>query len=50
MSWVEVTKPSIGQMAPVIAGGVLLLVAFAYIIFKWVDISIRSFLKLKMDK
>lgn len=50
MSWVEVTKPSIGQMAPFIAGGVLLLVAFAYIIFKWVDIPIRSFLKLKMNK
>ena len=50
MSWVEVTKPSIGQMAPVIAGGVLLLVAFAYTIFKWVDIPIRSFLKLKMNK
>lgn len=50
MSWVEVTTPSIGQMAPVIAGGVLLLIAFAYIIFKWVDIPIRSFLKLKMNK
>ena len=50
MSWTEAEKPSITQMAPVIAVGLLLLIAFAYAILKWLDLPIRNFLKSKIDK
>ncbi|AYL99441.1 acyltransferase family protein [Mucilaginibacter celer] len=50
MSWVELKKPSLNQMTIVILFGVPLLIALAYTIMIWLDLPIRKYLKLKMEK
>ena len=50
MSWVELKKPSLSGMTIVIIIGVPLLIAFACAIMVWLDIPVRKFLKLKMEK
>lgn len=49
-SWVELKKPSLNEMTVVIIISVPLLLALAYVILRWLDIPIRKYLKIKMEK
>ncbi|AOW09006.1 acyltransferase family protein [Flavobacterium gilvum] len=48
LSYVEANKPTLMTMHSIMVIGVLLLIAFAHLILKFVDIPVRNFLKNKM--
>lgn len=49
LSYIEVNKPTLTTMHTIMFIGVLLLIAFAYFILKFIDIPVRNFLKNKMS-
>jgi peptidoglycan/LPS O-acetylase OafA/YrhL len=50
MSWAELKKPSLNQMTVVIIISVPLLIALAYAVMIWLDIPVRKYLKIRMEK
>ncbi|MDI3322601.1 acyltransferase family protein [Pinibacter soli] len=49
-SWVQKTKPDIKEMTPVIIVGTILLLAFAYLVLRFIDEPIRKYLRKKIIK
>lgn len=49
-SYVEKYKPSMSEMTPVIIAGVILLIAFAYLVMIFIDIPVRNRLKGLLNK
>ncbi len=47
-SYVEAKKPGIGEMTVIMIIGVALLMVFAYLVMKYLDIPIRNYLKRKL--
>ncbi|TWR27926.1 acyltransferase [Mucilaginibacter achroorhodeus] len=50
MSWVEAKKPTMGEMTIVTAVGTVLLIGFAYLVMRLLDIPIRQKLKIALVK
>lgn len=50
LSYVEKEKPSMHQMLPIIIIGTILLIVFAYIIMRVIDIPVRNYLKSHLKK
>lgn len=48
LSYIEVKKPTIGQMTIMIPVGVMLLIGFAWLVMKYLDIPVRNYLKDRM--
>jgi len=50
MSYIEIKKPSLNQMAVIIPIAVLLLIVFAYLVMIFLDIPVRNYLKRVLKK
>ncbi len=48
LSWTEKYKPSMPAMALVMIGGVAVMVALAYAVYKYLDLPVRRYLKARM--